>query len=96
MSFYPNDWRLKYENSREGELYREKERLERELEDQRDRRRHDEWEQQQSIMHIQEKRREEQVSRSEQQMYLSDLIQARDEDLEDLKLRKKLGIEEGW
>lgn len=96
MSLYPDDWRLRHENSREGELYREKERLEQELEQQRDRRRQEEYEQQQNMLRFQEQRREEQVSRSEQQMYLSDLIQARDEDLEDLKLRNKLGIEEGW
>lgn len=66
MKFYSHqdDWRLRYENSREGELYREKERLEQELEDQRYRRRQEEYEQEQNLLRFQEQRHAEQESPS--------------------------------
>ena len=88
-------WRLGLENTREGELYREKERLKQEAEDAEWRRRRDDIEHEQEHFRDEERRRSERENQSEQRIHLHDLIQARDEDIEHLRLCMKFGIEEG-
>ena len=95
MSFYPrDDWTLRYDQTREGELYREKERLEQELQDTRDRQRREDYEREQQDYRAEERRRAEREELLENQMYHHDLLHAKDDDIEHLKLCRKFGIEE--
>ena len=96
MSFYPrDDWTLRYEQSNEGELYREKERLQQELEDSRNRQRREDYTREQDDYRAQEQRCAEREELLENQMYHHDLLHAKDDDIEHLKLRIKFGIQEG-
>lgn len=95
MGFYTDDWTLRHEQTREGELYREKERLKQEKEDADRRRRMDDYQREQDAYREQEQRCAERETRLEEKFHLHDLIRARDEDIEHLELCRKFGIEEG-
>ena len=95
MSYYPrDDWTLRYEQSNEGELYREKERLQQELEDTQARQRREDYTREQDDYRAQEQRRAEREELLENQMYHHDLLHAKDDDIEHLKLCSKFGIQE--
>ena len=94
MSFNTDDWTLRHEQTREGELYREKERLQQEVEDSRYRQRQEEYEREQNEFRAQERRRAERERLLEEKMNLHDLIRSRDKDIEHLNLCIKFGIEE--
>ena len=89
-----DDWTLRLEQTRKGELYREKERLKQEKEDTDYRRRNEDYEREQEEFRAENRRRTERENQTERQMHLHDLIQARDEDIEHLKLCRKFDIEE--
>ena len=95
MGFYTDDWTLRHEQTREGELYREKERLKEEKEAAEYRRRQEDYEREQAEYRAQESLRRERETRSEHVANAMCVIREKDEDIEHLKLCRKFGIEEG-
>ena len=95
MGFYTDDWTLRHEQTREGELYREKERLQQELEDTRARQRREEWEQEQEAYRARERLEQERETRLENIGNAMCSIREKDAEIEHLELRIKFGIEEG-
>ena len=94
MNYDTDDWTLRHEQTREGELYREKMRLKQEKEDAEHRRNLEDYEREQSEYRAEEQRRADREARNENIMNMSDMIQTRDEDIEHLRLCLKFGIEE--
>ena len=74
---------------------RENEELKEELEAIQWRQRQEEYERQQADYREMEKRRREREEAAEHRWYLHDQIQTKNEEIEDLRLRIKFGIEEG-
>lgn len=89
-----DDWELRYENTREGDLYREKERLREDLEQSQWRQRQDEHEREQQGYRAQLQRERDRENRLEQIGNASDAIREKNAEIEHLKLCLKFGIEE--
>ena len=95
MSFYPrDDWTLRYEQSNEGELYREKERLQQELEDTQARQRREDYEREQAEYRTRERLEQERETRIENIANAMGAIREKDAEVEHLKLCMKFGVEE--
>lgn len=89
-----DDWELRHENTREGELYREKERLREDLEQTQYRQRQDEYEREQQGYRTQLQRERDQENRMEERMNIMQSFENKDAEIEYLELCLKFGIEE--
>lgn len=94
LGYWPY-YRLRYEQGREGELYREKERLERELEEFQDRQRHEEWQREQAADIEFARRRQKREEQAYEREYMWENINNLEGEVEYLKLCRRFGIEEG-
>ena len=94
MSFF-EDSRFKYHNDYETrKLYEEKKRLEEELKDRQWRERNAEYEREQQHYREQEERQSRHHAGMEERMNLVHTARDLQDKLEDLRLRRKFGIEE--
>jgi len=89
-----DDWELRHENTREGELYREKERLREDLEQTQYRQRQDDYEREQSEYRARVQRERDRENRIEHVGNAMSSIREKDAEIEHLKLCRKFGIEE--
>ena len=95
MGFNTDDWTLRHEQTREGELYREKERLQQELEDNRRRQGIEDYNREQEEYRARERFEQERETRLEHIGNAMCSIKEKDAEIEHLKLCRKFGIEEG-
>ena len=89
-----DEWELRYENTPEGDLYREKERLKEELEQNKYRQRQDEYEREQQDRRARTQLERDRENRIEQIGNASSSIREKDAETEYLQLCQKFGIEE--
>lgn len=89
-----DDWELRHENTREGELYREKERVKEELEQTQYRQRQDDYEREQAGYRAALQRERDAENRREERWNLIEQFEEKDAEIEHLKLCLKFGIEE--
>lgn len=96
MSFRSSfdDYKLRYENTREGELYRENERLKEEKEQQEWRDRSASYEREQNEYRARTQRAREEENRREERWNIRENFRQKAEEIEHLKLCIKFGIEE--
>ena len=96
MSFRSSidDWELRHENTREGELYREKERVKEELEQTQYRQRQDDYEREQNEYRAAIQRERDAENRREERMNIMQSFENKDAEIAHLKLCLKFGIEE--
>ena len=89
-----DDWQLRHENTREGELYREKERLREDLEQSQYRQRQDDYEREQNQYRRQVQEERDRENRREERWNIRESLVEKDAEIEHLKLCLQFGIEE--